>query len=131
MTFKVTYQPYNEVVIKEIVRHSLDEFIQEYINTQGRIIWCNGVIFIMTGFPLTPDIVKAQIEGKVMWNQLEFAYMPKYTPSLEARPSGARHAVLNGSKNPIFPLVTKWLKEQEAYTPSEEELKEESQHIIP
>lgn len=112
---KIVYKPAKQIVILDYFQFSKDALSQMF----GRIIqsglpvmaqWAEGVVFVH--FPLTPDtndLMESYLKGRIFWNSVNFALMPKYAPSIKV--GGLEIPVINVSKHPILSEVAKWLRE--------------------
>ena len=113
---KITYEPINEIVIKEYVRFGKVEDLI-YIFAQLRaggapvsLSWANGLIFVSSILPPENDeIMEACLKGKVYWTNVSFAEMPEYRPVIETR-ERVQVPVINVSSSPVIVEVMEWLK---------------------
>ena len=89
---KITYEPINEIVIKEYVRfEKVEDLI--YIFAQLRaggapvsLSWANGLVFVYSPLPLENDeVVEDFLKGKVYWTNVSFAEMPEYKSLVETK----------------------------------------------
>ena len=97
---KVTFKSWEEVIIHESIRFSLEDFIKLCsIGVQpgglaNPLHWAEGVVFRATLLPLTEDVVKEMLLGKIHWSAVEWALMPEY-----------RQAIMIGDINARIPIV--------------------------
>jgi len=114
---KVVYAPWEEIVIHETIKHSLQSlFNMQTIGVQpgalGRhLLWAEGVAFVHEGMPPTTDIIKEQLQGRVHWSAVQFAIMPEYKDVIVIKETNIRIPVINATNNPIMKTVATWLKE--------------------
>ena len=115
---KITYEPINEIVIKEYIRfEKVEDLI--YIFAQLRaggapvsLSWANGLVFVNSPLsPETEDIMDDFLKGKIYWINVSFAEMPKYKPIIETR-ERVQVPIINLSSSPIIVEVMDWLKKQ-------------------
>ncbi|MBS7624828.1 MAG: hypothetical protein QXS10_06450 [Candidatus Bathyarchaeia archaeon] len=111
---KIIYRPAKEIVILDYFqfsRDALDQMFARLIHSGMPVIaqWAEGLIFIY--FPLTPDtneLMENYLRGRVFWSSVNFALMPKYSPSIKV--GGLEIPVLDVSDHPILAEVARWLK---------------------
>jgi hypothetical protein len=115
---KVTYKPWEEVIIHESIQHSLDDLVKMQSlgvpagGLGNRLLWAEGIAFKHSGMPPTDDVVKEQLQGIVHWSAVEWALMPKYENAIIIRETNVRVPVIDVSTNPFLKTVAKWLKGQ-------------------
>ena len=113
---KIIYRPVKEIVILDFFQFSkdaLDQMFARLIRSGMPVMaqWAEGVIFVY--FPLAPEtdaLMENYLNGRVFWNSVNFALMPKYSPSIKV--GGLEIPVLNVSNHPILSEVARWLKKQ-------------------
>jgi len=113
---KIIYHPAKEIVILDYFEFSMDTLAQMF----ARIIqsglplfayWAADVLFVY--LPLSPDtndLMENYLKGRIFLSSVNFALMPKYTPSIKV--TGLEIPVLNVFQHPILSEVAKWLKLQ-------------------
>ena len=115
---KITYEPINEIVIKEYVRFGKVEdliYIFAQLRASGAPVslsWANGLVFVYS--PLAPEndqVMEAFLKGKVYWTNVSFAEMPEYKPIFETR-ERVQVPIINVSSSPLIVQVMEWLKQQ-------------------
>lgn len=112
---KITFKPWEEIVIHESIQHTLDNLVT--IQSLGvpagqlgrRLLWAEGVTFTHTGMLPTEDIIKESLHGRVHWQSVIWAQMPKFKPFIESK-TKVKVPVLNVIANEAFSEVAKWLK---------------------
>ena len=113
---KITYKPWEEVVIHETIQYTLDNFITVQstgIKTGGLappLLWAEGIIFRHSSMAITPEIIKEQLEGRIHWNSVRWALMPEFKTFIEIRETKVKIPILNVSANEILSEVAKWLR---------------------
>jgi len=113
---KILYRPAKEIVILDFFQFSkdaLDQMFARLIHSGMPVMaqWADGVVFIY--FPIAPEtdeLMENYLKGRIFWNSVNFALMPKYSPSIKV--GGLEIPVLNVSNHPILAEVAKWLKTQ-------------------
>ncbi|MDA4121878.1 MAG: hypothetical protein OK456_01705 [Thaumarchaeota archaeon] len=115
---KVTFKPYEELVIHEYQKFVLDDMVKlRSIGMQvGSIApnfqWSDGLAMWKEAFPQNEEMTKENLEGRIHWLWLACAEMPEYKPSLTFKETSIVIPVMNVSDNPVFSGAAKWLKEQ-------------------
>jgi len=115
LVIKVRYEPFKEIVIKEVVEYpsveSMARFLGAYLRAGQLIIpnWTEGVLFCYFPLPLTTDdLVKEYFEGRVYWSTVIFTVMPEYRDVLKI--DAVEVPVIDVSHNPSLRRVARWLK---------------------
>jgi len=115
---KITYQPWEEIVIHEAVEYSLAALLEMQSlgvppGSLGRsLMWANGVAFSYAAMPATDDIVAEQLKGRMHWGSVVFAMMPNYENAILLQEVNVRIPVVDVSGNPTLYAVTRWLRER-------------------
>lgn len=115
---KVTFKPWEEVIIHESIHYSLEDLVKLVslgVQPGGLtqpLKWAEGVAFIHIGMPPTDEIIKEQMLGKIHWNSMEWALMPKCESFIPIKDINAKVPIVDVSGNTIFCAVAKALKEQ-------------------
>jgi hypothetical protein len=113
---KVTFRPWEEVVIHESIQYSLDNLVTMRSlgvppgGLGGRLLWAEGVAFSHAAMPPTEDIIKEMLKGYVHWNSVEWALMPEFKTFIEIPQTKVRIPVLNVSTNETLSDVANALK---------------------
>ncbi|MDE1865257.1 MAG: hypothetical protein KGH94_01295 [Candidatus Micrarchaeota archaeon] len=116
---KVNYSPIKELVVHEAVQLDMEDLMRERITPQGTmpLYWCNGIVFSFSSIPMTNQMSKEYLEGKIHWAEAHYSIMKSYTPIVELRDEqyGApqRIRVIDTSKFSVLHAeFVKWLKEK-------------------
>lgn len=115
---KITYAPADELVVHEILSVSMDDLLRERITPAGTmpLCWCNGILFSFSSIPMTDDVAREYLKGKIHWLEVHYTPMDTYSPILtlnEEEYKGAMNIrVLNTSISKLHQDFTKWLKTQ-------------------
>lgn len=113
---EIIYEPWKTIVIHEIVQYDLQMLINLHsLGVQsgqlGRPInWANGVAFEHNAMPPTDEVIKEQIQGKIHWSHLSFAFMPKYQQLITVPEGNIRIPVLDLSDHEIFKDMAEWIR---------------------
>jgi hypothetical protein len=115
---KVTFKPWDEVVIHESMNYSFEDLLKlvSFGVQPGGLTqplqWAEGVAFIAVGMPSTDEVIKEQLLGKIHWASLSWALMPKYAGFIPIKDINAKIPIVDVSKNTVLCTVAKALKEQ-------------------
>lgn len=115
---KVTFKPYEELVIHEYQKFDLGDMVKlRSIGMQvGSIAptfsWADGIVMWREAFPQNEEMTKESLNGRVHWLWLAYAEMPEYKASITFKETSVTIPVMNVSDDPIFSGAAKWLKEQ-------------------
>jgi hypothetical protein len=115
---KITFKPWEEIVIHESIAYSLLDLIKLCsIGVQPGglakpLRWAEGVAFRFLSMPSTDDVGRELLQGKVHWNAVEWALMPKYEGVIQIKEINAKIPVIDVSTTDILCEVAKALKKQ-------------------
>jgi hypothetical protein len=110
------YQPWKKIIIHEIIEYKVDDFAVQFHGRDQKdapnipIMWSNGVMFVITSFPQTPEVIKDQLKGVLHWPTLHMVRMPEYRQTIQMD-RNVKISVINVSNHKIFGSMSKWLKE--------------------
>ncbi len=113
---KISYSPIEELVVHEVVEVQKDDLLRERITPSGNmpLYWCNGILFSFSSIPMTEEIVRDYLRGKIHWLEIHFTKEAKYTPVLtlsdEEYKATMSIRVIDTSKSKLHTELTKWLK---------------------
>jgi len=70
---KITYTPYKEIVIHEIIEQESEVLFEDMVrqalsspvNAEPTVNWSDGVAFVVAPMPPTEDIVKESLGGRL------------------------------------------------------------------
>jgi hypothetical protein len=84
---KINYNPIKELVIHEAVELTMDDLMRERITPQGNmpLYWCNGIVFSFSSMPMSDEMVKDYMEGKIHWMEAHYTKMDNHQPVVELR----------------------------------------------
>lgn len=117
----ITYRPWSELVIHEIIENSPDElysFVVRQTLAMGgagiipSINWAEGVAFAVGPMPDNDELVKDKLKGIVHYGLVQFAQVPDYRDEARVFVGGVAHVVRlqKNDKNPIFVELARYLK---------------------
>jgi len=115
---KITYLPYQEVVVREIIEQNNEMFFEDVIRqsltqtqVEPSVNWVDGIAFLVVPFPATEDIVRENLNGKVHFSSVIFTkidYRGQYPVKLGAQSFSVR--MRKADTNRIFVRLTDFLK---------------------
>ena len=115
---KVTFKPWEEVVIHESIYYSLEDLVKLCSIGVGpgglgaALRWAEGVVFRVSPMPPTDEVVRETLQGKIHWNAVEWALMPQYKDVIPIREINAKIPIINVSATAAICDVAKVLKKQ-------------------
>jgi hypothetical protein len=113
---KFKYQPWEEIVIHEVVEYPLEYFFTQATlgipeGEIGRALsWSNGLIYTTSAIRPTEDVIKEQLQGIIHWASLHYAKMPKFQNEV-IRAGRVRVPIMNMSNHTVFGPMAEWVKE--------------------
>jgi len=116
---KITYEPFEEIVIKDCVKfEKLEDLIYAFaqLRAMGQpasLNWTEGVVFIHVAMqPITEELVEDFLKGRLYYIGVQFALMNKYKPVLTYKsPQGEISVpIINVSSSRLLSELAKWLK---------------------
>ncbi len=112
---KITFSPISELVVHEIVEVSKDDLLKERITPNGTVplYWCGGMLFSFSSLPLTEEVVKDYMRGRIHWMEVHFTKLPTYVPMLslsdEEYKTTMNIRVIDTSKSELHKKLVKWI----------------------
>jgi hypothetical protein len=112
----ITFAPIKELIVHEAVRVERDDLLRERVTPAGNmpLCWCNGLIFSFTSMPLTKEIVKQYLEGKIHWMEVHYCEMKTYEPVVQLNDeqynATMKIRVIDTSHSGLHAEFVKWLK---------------------
>ena len=108
-----SYNPYKTVEIKELVKHSLENFKEYYVASGiGYLRWCDGVIFSFNTTTESEKAVNDRIAGRVVWGYVAFAKMETFEPTVKKKQGVLELELADVGNDPLFVDFVSWLKKQ-------------------
>jgi hypothetical protein len=115
---KITFSPINELIIHEIIEVEREDLLRERVTPAGNmpLCWCDGIIFSFSSPPMTKDVMKDYLSGKIHWMEVHFAKMERFAPLLELNDEQLKATLkvraIDTSKSTLHKDFIKWLKSQ-------------------
>jgi len=117
--FRVSYEPFKEIVVMEKNHFSSPEDLARFTSViaggkLAGLYWVDGVVFLYFPLPASTAAVAKELleQRKVYWTYLGYAVMPKYMPIIETKEKMIV-PVVDISSDPILKGVADWLKQQQ------------------
>ena len=113
---KITYAPAEELIVHDIIEVTKDDLLRERVTPAGTIplMWCNGILFSFSSLPMTDDVTKDYLKGKLHWLEVHFARMDSYIPVLplseEEYKASISVRIIATSTSELHREFVKWLK---------------------
>lgn len=113
---KITHAPIKELVLHDIIEVSKDDLFRSRVTPAGTmpLYWCDGILFGFSSFPMTEEVVKEHLEGKLHWMEVQFAKVDKYTPvhalSEEEYKTPMNVRIIDTSSIQLHKELIKWIK---------------------
>jgi len=114
---RVVYAPWEEIVIHEAIKHSLDDLgNMQTLGVQPgalsrNLLWAEGVVFIHEDMPPTAGVVREQLQGRIHWSSVRFAPMPKHRDVIVIKETNVKVPMIDVNNNPILRTAASWIKE--------------------
>ena len=115
---KISYLPYQEVVVHEIIELNNETFFEDVIRqsltqtqVEPTVNWVDGIAFLVVPFPATEDIVREGLNGKAHFGSVIFTkidYRGQYPIKLGAQSFSVR--MRKTDNNRIFVQLIDFLK---------------------
>ena len=121
----IEYQPIKKIIVHEIIKYSLNEFI----NLKGRVLpgqaqplpvrWAEGIVFSNASYAGTsPEMLTQQLEGITHWAAVEFAELDDYRQILNHPTTGTAIQLVDNSNNKAVSYFILWLKKRPEWSTS-------------
>ena len=116
---EVAFEPYKKVSFQSYLMYESSEafaniialFNPPGVPVQTRLFWANGVLFRFFSHPPTDAVTKEAINGRLIWDHIEFAPMPEYENPLKvAEKPLVTINVLNVSNHIVFGPLAEWIR---------------------
>lgn len=115
---KVTFKPWEEIVIHETIHYSFEDLVKLCTVGVGPgglaapLRWAEGVVFRASAMPPTDEVVRENLEGRIHWNSVSWALMPEYSDVIPIREINAKIPIINVSATTALCDIAKALKKQ-------------------
>ncbi len=119
----VAYQPIKKIIVHEVLKQSLDDFIRMKAQPAPNgmppmpVRWIDGIVFTFNGMPATPEMINERVrDGTVHWDFVEFAEMQNYQKVLFHPETNVPLSIVDNSNNTAVSDVIRWLKKQRQWS---------------
>ncbi len=112
----ISFSPIKELVIHEIVDMDFNDLMRERVTPAGNmpLYWCNGILFSFSSMPMSRQVTKDYLEGKIHWIEVHYTKKDKFEPIMEMYDehlsSTIKVRVIDTSKSLLHLEFIKWLK---------------------
>ena len=120
---KIRIEPWNELVVHEVLELKFDEWIQQIISgakySGGGIpsmFWANGIIFVALPFPDSETVIQEKLKGIIHYSSVTFAIKEKFEKQIIKESVTINFADV--SNNEIFGELVATLKAQSKFKTS-------------
>lgn len=117
---KVTYTPYREIVVHEIIEQEsqvlFEDMVRQALSSQVHaeptVNWADGVAFVVAPMPPTEDIVKESLEGKLHYASVMFTKIP-FQSQIPVKIGNQNYSarLRKADSNPHLVALARFLKE--------------------
>ncbi len=113
---KISFEPAGELVIHEVVSVGQMDLLRERVTPAGTmpLYWCDGVLFSFSSLPMTDDVVRDYMKGKIHWLEVHFSRMEEYKPIMalneEEYKASMNVRIIDTSNSKLHKDFTTWLK---------------------
>ncbi len=103
-------------MVHDVIAVGIDDLLRGRVTPAGTmpLYWCNGILFTFSSMPLTDEVVKDYMRGKLHWLEVQYANMPDYKPVLslneEEYKATINIRIIDTSKSKVHDELTRWLK---------------------
>ncbi|MDE1860268.1 MAG: hypothetical protein KGH72_00960 [Candidatus Micrarchaeota archaeon] len=113
---RISYSPTEELVVHEILHVQMDDLLRERVTPAAvmPLYWCQGILFSFNSLPLSDEVTKDYLKGKIHWLEVHYTSLPEYTPILplhdDEYKSTLNVRVIDTSFSALHQDFIKWLK---------------------
>lgn len=113
---KISYAPAEELIVHEVVQVTQDDLMRERVTPAGTmpLYWCNGILFSFSSLPLSDEVTRDYLKGKIHWLEVHFTKVDSYTPVMtlndEEYKGSLKVRVIDTTMSELHRELTKWLK---------------------
>jgi len=105
------FNPVKKIIIHEILKWSMEEFIARFVKPNSPLQWVDGIVMQKSTYKTqTTTMIDDELNGVVHWAMVEFAEMADYKPTLGNEIEGEFAPITDVSNNNGFKDFARWLK---------------------
>ncbi len=115
---KISFSPIKELVVHEVVKMTHDDMLRERVTPAGTmpLYWSDGVLFSFSSVPMTKDIIRDYLEGRIHWMEVHYTEMRDYRSVLELKDQNyggdLKVRVIDTSSSALHNELARWLKDR-------------------
>jgi hypothetical protein len=112
---KLTYSPITELVIHDFIEVDREDLLRERVTPSGTVplYWCEGILFSFTSLPLTEDVLRDYLKGRLHWLEVHFSRVSNFTPIMalneEEYKANLSVRIIDTSQSELHKQVARWL----------------------
>lgn len=116
MPAKISYFPTQELIVHDIIKLEKEEMLRRNVTPNGNmpLYWCDGILYSFVSPPITDEVVKEILKGRVHWLEVQYTEMPKFNPMLslneEEYKATMNFRIINTSGFELHRDFIKWMK---------------------
>ena len=116
---EVEYQPRKRVIIHEYSRYeTLESLVRSAFgsappgSTVSTLKWVNGVVLSHSSFPMTDEIIRELLDGRLHWNHVSFAPLEEFRQNYHDPDLRITVTIVNVSTNSVFEAIGNFIREE-------------------
>ena len=115
---KVTFKPYEELIVHEHQRFALDDMIRlrctgmQVGSISPNFQWSDGLVMWRETFPQNELMTQENLDGRVHWLWVGYSEMSEYKDRLTFKETSVTIPVIDVRNNPVYSAAARWLREQ-------------------
>jgi len=107
----VRYQPIKQLVLHDIQKYSIEDFVELHGLHGGVVGWSNGFIYSVGHFPPTDNLTDDALNGIEHWRVFEYAEMQKFRSEI-SNSDNLKCKVMDNSNHKMINEIISFVKEQ-------------------
>lgn len=112
-------KPIEKVILHEILKWSLEEFIDRFVKPNSTVQWVDGIVMLRSVFKSqSPKMIEDESNGITHWALVEFAEMREFKSQLVNEKTSSVARVNDVSTNNVYKDFARWLKNDPRWFPS-------------
>jgi hypothetical protein len=113
-TIEIEFRPIKKVIVNNLNKLSMPEILATVMPQNPVMLWANGFLMTINMIPPTPEIINKQLEGTIVYSEVNYCNYKKYEPSIAE--GYGKILVRDVSYSGIFKALTKWIMAKEGKT---------------
>ncbi len=113
---EITYSPLKSLVVHDILEVDKESIMRGRGTPAGTmpLYWCDGFLYSFSSLPMTDEVVKDYLNGRIHWAEVQFARLDRFEPVLmlneEEYKAELKIRVMDTSISQLHKEFVKWLK---------------------